>query len=1461
MKLSRHGTGTAGNTLVQGRTAERAVARGTAVAMAAIVLLASNHDASAQTRTPIVGTGAVFNPGTQQVVVPPFIDRPVKIEGWSGSPTSETLLALGADGGVSASNSRGYRFLPASSLRAIDIADGGTFGVVLREGGTVQVWPYVNASPPAGVFNVPADVGLGVQVEVGGGNVFVRRTDGTITGWPGNAGGVMNGITSVQNATGFAMGGHYFGTAVRADGTVICWGNNDFGQCNIPPGLAGVTSVAAYRTGASIALKSDGSLVCWGDPNDATYFSPPQAPATRVLTSIAGQAFAVLSSGQTVCLLPAADIQGSPLEQAAATVSNPIGLVTGSAGLAMLQSDGRILYFGYSGMEEYSWAVPAQFYGAPTFIQNGLFLDPATGTFGSTSGGGEVFLKGKSCLGFRASDRFVSATYGSSKIAAVVRADGTVADVSSTCNSTSNPQIPAGINNAVQVAGGSNHLLIRLSTGAVVGAPNSTGNGFGQATTPPGLPPSVAINAVGNLSGSLSALGALSVWGDQEGALTSPPQGTFQAFDLGGLGAAVRSDGTLKLWGTWAEGYEQNGGVIPNGPFAKVSVASSGVFGIALRTDGTFATFGFPTQNSGALSLPTDKRYSVIECGDSFTYGIVASNDCNSNGINDSTEIAGNLALDCNGNGKLDSCEASDTAGAVRDWIATGGGNFANCANWNLVPPSTTEPARFAIPSTYTVSFTANRTTRSAAVTNGNVGFSLGTRTYTLTSTNPVDSKLSVSGMALPTLTVLSGTVTAPYATVGELAGNTGTLNIGSGGRLIATTDLCVGCAGAGTMNITSGGRVTTSEATVGASIGSSGTVSLSGSLSKWIGNLGIDVRRGTLSIASPASVDVPNVPLVVFQGGTVRGTGTVNGDIANFGDGSDGICGLEPGAGTAGNLIGTFNLLGNYGQIPADPKLGNNSGSLGIDVVGGAGGALADLLAVQGQASLGGGLFVRIPQGDPGNFTDLPILTAALLDPARPAFDVAYLPALPDGRFIRVNTVGALAGAVISLSTDTLAGLLGFGGANSAFVAGQPLAAASGDFDADGDTDIAVTVGGSTPTSNGALLVLFNDGTGGLSGVLQIPLGVDPVAIAAGRLRDNGPIDLVVANRGSDNIQLLFNNGTGVFSTGSVVSTGAGSQPNSVALAPIFASFVGQSLDIGVTLGGLNSITVLRNNNGTPIQAQTAPTGPRPGSVGGDDVDNDRDIDFVVANTGNGTATVFRNTTGTFAETGTVSLGVGVRSLAMADLNNDGYADFVTVNEGDATTASSVSVVINRTAAAAPGTVEFAPSVNVPAGGLPTSPAVGDFDADGDLDVAYAGTRPPSAGGNRVVMVLRNDGTSGGVLQLSPGDDVSTTQSPNIVLAAQMNSDTVTDIVALGQAAAFSSAVPTYTANVLPSSAGAGNCPADLTGDGLVDGADLGTLLSVWGPGTTGDLTGDGLIDGADLGTLLSVWGPCGNQ
>ena len=52
--------------------------------------------------------------------------------------------------------------------------------------------------------------------------------------------------------------------------------------------------------------------------------------------------------------------------------------------------------------------------------------------------------------------------------------------------------------------------------------------------------------------------------------------------------------------------------------------------------------------------------------------------------------------------------------------------------------------------------------------------------------------------------------------------------------------------------------------------------------------------------------------------------------------------------------------------------------------------------------------------------------------------------------------------------------------------------------------------------------------------------------------------------------------------------------------------------------------------------------------------------------------------------------------------------------------------------------------------------------------------------------------------------------------------------------------------------------CPEDLSGDGAVDGIDLGVLLGAWGQPGAADLNGDGFVDGQDLGILLGNWGLC---
>jgi hypothetical protein len=54
--------------------------------------------------------------------------------------------------------------------------------------------------------------------------------------------------------------------------------------------------------------------------------------------------------------------------------------------------------------------------------------------------------------------------------------------------------------------------------------------------------------------------------------------------------------------------------------------------------------------------------------------------------------------------------------------------------------------------------------------------------------------------------------------------------------------------------------------------------------------------------------------------------------------------------------------------------------------------------------------------------------------------------------------------------------------------------------------------------------------------------------------------------------------------------------------------------------------------------------------------------------------------------------------------------------------------------------------------------------------------------------------------------------------------------------------------------------CAGDFNGDGVVNGADFGSMLAAWGACSCcpQDLNGDGGVTGADVGLLLTMWGDC---
>jgi formylglycine-generating enzyme required for sulfatase activity len=102
---------------------------------------------------------------------------------------------------------------------------------------------------------------------------------------------------------------------------------------------------------------------------------------------------------------------------------------------------------------------------------------------------------------------------------------------------------------------------------------------------------------------------------------------------------------------------------------------------------------------------------------------------------------------------------------------------------------------------------------------------------------------------------------------------------------------------------------------------------------------------------------------------------------------------------------------------------------------------------------------------------------------------------------------------------------------------------------------------------------------------------------------------------------------------------------------------------------------------------------------------------------------------------------------------------------------------------------------------------------------------------------------------------------------SADCNSDGIVDYgqIISGQLAdANTNGIPDICECATHPELGACRCVGDIVTDGLVNGADLGTLLAYWGLTTSvpysqaSDINVDGRVDGADLGRLLANWGVC---
>ena len=313
-----------------------------------------------------------------------------------------------------------------------------------------------------------------------------------------------------------------------------------------------------------------------------------------------------------------------------------------------------------------------------------------------------------------------------------------------------------------------------------------------------------------------------------------------------------------------------------------------------------------------------------------------------------------------------------------------------------------------------------------------------------------------------------------------------------------------------------------------------------------------------------------------------------------------------------------------------------------------------------------------------------------------------------------------------------------------------NPQGIAAARLDADGNTDLVTADNGSATVS-----VLRGTGSGTFAAVVSYPVGSSPSAVAIADLQGTTAPDIAVATLGSPGVDLLVNDGAGGFALDPDRAT-VRSSPQAV--TPIDVDGDGL-VDLAVPCRLADGVVVLLARPPGPPPFSAAPrvgVGTQPRAAVTADLDRDGDLDLAVVNLGDDSVSLLRNDGGVFTPYRVETVGRQPSAILAADLNRDGRIDLVVNSPGE--TTAGVSVLLGSTTAG-----QFLPYSLVPVGTTPDDLAAGDFDRDGDVDLAVCDRVV-----NGLVHFLRNDG-SGALAALG---STAVGDKPTAVVAADLDRD-----------------------------------------------------------------------------------------
>lgn len=245
--------------------------------------------------------------------------------------------------------------------------------------------------------------------------------------------------------------------------------------------------------------------------------------------------------------------------------------------------------------------------------------------------------------------------------------------------------------------------------------------------------------------------------------------------------------------------------------------------------------------------------------------------------------------------------------------------------------------------------------------------------------------------------------------------------------------------------------------------------------------------------------------------------------------------------------------------------------------------------------------------------------------------------------------------------------------------------------------------------------------------------VGEEPREIAVADINKDGNLDLVTSDRSSDQVSVLLGDGNGSFGAATSFTVGASNNDdaNNVAIADVNRD---GNLDIVAANRFENTISLLLGDGtGNFGSATNFAVGTGPVDLVVKDFDSDGNLDLATVNRDAGNVSVllgdgagsFSNATGNpFSVSG-----VNPQEIDFGDFNRDGNLDLAVANSFQGGTSPDVSVLFGN------GDGTFGPAQDFSVGGNQAAIAVADFNIDGNLDIAVA------LNSNNTVAVLLGDG------------------------------------------------------------------------------------------------------------------------